>query len=91
MHHPFYDPKNLTENELQEKLYECMEKQTYAANQGMNALSDNIGMIIYELRMEQENRLIEAEKEFNRRNKIDPNAPITLGEIEEIDTTPKEE
>ena len=41
--------------------------------------------------MEQENRLIEAEKEFNRRNKINPNAPITLGEIEEIDTTPKEE
>ena len=40
MHHPFYDPKGLSENELQEKLYECMEKQTYAANQGMNALSD---------------------------------------------------
>ena len=68
-----------------------MEKQTYAANQGMNALADNINMVIYELRMEQEHRLIEAEKEYNIRNKINPNEPITLGEIEELDTTPKEE
>ena len=91
MHHPFYDPKKLTDNELQDKLYECMEKQSYSANMGMNQLADNIDLIMYEIRMEQEARLIQAENEYNIRNNIDPNAPITLGEIEEHDTTPKEE
>jgi len=57
---------------------------------GMNDLANNIEMIMYELRMEQENRLIEAENEYNVRNGIDPNAPITLGEIEELDPKPKE-
>jgi len=91
MHHPFFDPKNLTDGEIQEKLYECMEKQSYSSKMGMNELARNIDMIMYELRMEQENRLIEAEKEYNIRNGIDPNAPIILGEIEELDPTPKEE
>jgi len=91
MHHPFYDPSGLTDNEIHEKLYELMEKQTYAQNQGLQTLSDNIGMVIYELRMQQEKRLYAEEKIYNDKHGINPDEPLTLGEIEELDTTPKEE
>ena len=89
MHHPFYDPSGLTDNEIHEKLYQLMEKQTYAQNQGMDTLADNIGMVMYELRAEQEQRLIKEEKIYNERYGINPDEPLTLGEIEEY--TDKEE
>lgn len=90
MHHPFYDPSKLTENELQEKMFELVEKKQHAQRMNMGGLSDNIDMLIYEIQMEQESRMIQAEHEYNERNGIDPNTPITLGEIEELDTTPKD-
>jgi hypothetical protein len=35
--------------------------------------------------MEQEARTFKAEKEYYERQGIDPNEPITLGEVEEVD------
>jgi len=83
--HPFYDPKNLTDNELQEKLYQCIEKQNHAHNMGMIALGESIEAVMYEIKMEQEKRLIDAEKDYNKQHNINPNEPITLGEIEELE------
>ena len=90
MHHPFYDPSKLTDNELLEKHYELVEKQQHAFRMNMGGLADNISALMYEIKMEQERRLIREEAEYNERNNIDPHEPITLGEIEELDPTEKD-
>jgi hypothetical protein len=84
-HHPFYDPKDLNDMQLAEKLGELVEKRGHAFRMGMPSLVDNIEMLIAEIHMEQEARTFKAEKEYYERQGIDPNEPITLGEVEEVD------
>jgi len=84
MHHPFYDPSEYTDNQLLEKTYELVEKKSHAQRMNMPTLSDNIDMLLYEIQMEQEKRMIQEEKDYNEKNDINTLEPITLGEIEEI-------
>jgi hypothetical protein len=85
-HHPFYNPEDLNDMQLTEKLGELVEKRAHAFRMGMPSLVDNIEMLIAEIHMEQEKRMFKAEREYYERQGIDINAPITLGEVEEIDT-----
>lgn len=85
-HHPFYNPEDLTDTQLAEKLGDLIEKKSHAFRMGMPSLVDNIDMLIAEIHMEQEKRSFQAEKDYFKQHGIDPNAPITLGEVEEIDT-----
>lgn len=90
MHHPFYDPSGLTDQQLNDKLYKLMEKKNHAAHMGIQTLVDNIDMLMSEIYMEQEKRSIQSEFDYAKKNNIDINKPITLGEVEEIEN-PKDQ
>jgi hypothetical protein len=85
MHHPFYDPSDLSDQQLNEKLMSLMEKKNHASRMNMQTLVNNIDMLMSEIHMEQEKRSIDSEKDYAKRNNIDLNKPITLGEVEEIE------
>lgn len=85
MEHPFFDEKELSDEQIVEKINKLHLQLNHAESYGQNQMAESIRLLILTLQNEQEERFYMAQEEKLKKEKIDTTSPITLGDLTETE------
>lgn len=66
MFHPFFNPRDFTDNELQQKLTSLTAKLNHSAQMGHTEMYNQILVVMETIQMEQQRRMMEAMDESTK-------------------------
>ena len=82
--HPNFSPEKYSTDKLYDKLQDLTNKLSYASRIGNHGLCNDIRSMMFSINAVLEERRYKEDLEELKKQGIDINEPITLGEVEEV-------